>query len=703
MSALEIAMGALLAMRHSTGSTELRKDLMQLLGDKNDQVVVQIMTEVNQFRDLEGVGLARVAESNKVEQRKLRTKQSTLLNTAETSKKCSSNGMAESPHESSDNKKNDKKKPPNVATDSFSPRRRRKKTRVSEMASIIQNCGRESVMSSPPNNRRVSNKRTRGKAKSPSPYASTPNEELLVIYHAAVVTKDGIKTLARGLVDELRERSHSEQTMSDAHFDQFKQATIDGLVDAAVRGETGDITPDRMEPYCAKIRSAKRGQRFDLLMLLCPKKVEVNGEEKLISVRPGDELPPDFDPKSCATTRVLFEITDDLEEEEYMTDDVRGNCQCGANGRCKKCTEDEGSACAEVYNRFALFFYVTGGDMSFYNLGGTTTCIKENLVSKLDRHYFRTVFESGQHLSCATYLVKFYGTFENGAACMTSYLKHVCDMLGIPQAFDRMVADDDIPMIVDMNQMAHHKRIWKAGLSKEDKEDIESWKVEKKERMSWLNTHCKEPTGSMSITSEFVLPAARSYAEIFEDELLERNGVDSLDNITVSMVQSMQATHGGNTLTKKMVTIHGLDNDGKSIHFKGIGETGGIETQQRYKDAKTRVAKNKASDKDRERIKRRSEGAAKASKASHVTRGHANWSPYNHNGDRVDPEAELQALAANPRFRGMHKGQYCFKWSLVQESDINIYLNDGNDKRGDKATIEQANSKWKRMNAKKKE
>ena len=79
-------MGALLAMRHSTGSTELRKDLMQLLGDKNDQVVVQIMTEVNQFRDLEEVDLARVAESNKVEQRKLRTKQSTLLNIAETSK-----------------------------------------------------------------------------------------------------------------------------------------------------------------------------------------------------------------------------------------------------------------------------------------------------------------------------------------------------------------------------------------------------------------------------------------------------------------------------------------------------------------------------------------------------------------------------------------------------------------------------------------
>ena len=123
-----------------------------------------------------------------------------------------------------------------------------------------------------------------------------------------------------------------------------------------------------MEPYCDKIRSAKRGQRFDLLMLLCPKKVKVNGKEKLISLRPCDKLPPDFDPNSCPTTRVLRKLTDELDEEEFMTDDVRGNCQCGADGRCKKCTEDEGSACAEVYNRFALLFYVTGGDMSFYNL-----------------------------------------------------------------------------------------------------------------------------------------------------------------------------------------------------------------------------------------------------------------------------------------------------------------------------------------------
>lgn len=568
MSALEIAMGALLAMRHSTGSTELRKDLMQLLGDKNDQVVVQIMTEVNQFRDLEGVDLNRVAESNKVEQRKLRTKQSTLLNTAETSKKCSSNGMAESPNESPDNKKNDKKKPPNVATDSFSPRRRRKKTRVSEMASIIQNCGRESVMSSPPNNRRVSNKRTRnGDGKAKSSYASTPNEELLVIYHAAVVTKDGIETLDRGLVDELRERSRSEQTMSDAHFDQFKQATIAGLVDAAVRGETGDITPDRMEPYCAKIRSAKRGQRFDLLMLLCPKKVEVNGEEKLISVRPGDELPPDFDPKSCATARVLFEITDDLEEEEYMTDDVRGNCQCGANGRCKKCTEDEGSACAEVYNRFALFFYVTGGDMSFYNLGGTTTCIKENLVSKLDRHYFRTVFESGQHLSCATYLVGFFGTFENGALRMTSYMKLVCDMLGIPQAFDRMVANDDIPMIVDPDQMDDFKDIWKAGLSKEDKEYIKSWKAENKKRMDWLmaNANCSDSILSKSVP-EYVL----SYADFFKRELFEKNLVDSLEEITVSMVQSMQSSHGG----AKVMTEKNADD--KASHAVNMSDASSV-------------------------------------------------------------------------------------------------------------------------------
>jgi len=728
MSALEIAMGALLAMRHSTGSTELRKDLMQLLGDKNDQVVVQIMTEVNQFRDLEGVDLARVAESNKVEQRKLRTTQSTLLNTAETSKKCSCNGMAESPHESPDNKKKGKKKSPVVVTDSFSPRKKNKKTITNpkKIAKMFKKCGRESVMSPPSSEPRVSNKRTR-KGKAKSSYASTPNEELLVIYHTAVVTKDGIKTLDCGLVDELRERSRTEQTMSDAHFDQFKQATIDGLVDAAVRGETGDITPARMEPYCAKIRSAKRGQRFDLLMLLCPKKVKVNGKEKLISVRPGDELPSDFDPKSCPTTRVLFELTDDLEKEEHMTDDVRGNCQC-EKGRCKKCTEDEGSACAEVYNRFALFFYVTGGDMSFYNLGGTSTLIKENLVSKLDRHYFSTVFESGQHLSCATYLVKFYGTFENGAACMTSYLKHVCDMLGIPQAFDRMVANNTIPMIVDPDQMDDFKEIWKAGLSKEDKEYIKSWKVENKKRMDWLmaNANCSD-----SILSKSVPEHTLSYTDFFKDELFDSNGVDSLQKVTVSMVQSMQSSHGGTALAKKMVAKHGYDNDGISTYHRGLGETGGTETQKRLNYAKARVANGKASDKDRERIKNKSEGnntraktmgkerlsiaskktkdkmgkegRSKAITAGHVTRGHANWSPYNHNETPVDPVAELRARATDRRFQGSHRGKPCVNWTLLQDSDDCIYLNDGNGKRGDKATAKQVNTKWSMINAEKKE
>ena len=596
------------------------------------------------------------------------------------------------PHASSAGSKNDKKKPLDVSTDSYSPRRRRKKTRVSDMASIIQNCGRESVMSSPPNNRRVSNKRARNKAKS-SPFTSTPTDDLLADYRTAVESKDGIKTFDHAKADELRERSRSKETMSDAHFDQFKQATIDGLFAAARRGEMGDITPLRIEPYCDKIRSAKRGQRFDLLMLLCPKKVKVNGKEKLISVCPGDELPPGFDPNSCPTTRVLFKFTDDLEEEEHMTDDVRGNCQCGADGRCKKCTKDEGSARAEVYNRFALFFYVTGGDMSFYNLGGTTTRIKENLVSKLDRHYFHIVFDNGYHLSCATYLVGFFRTFENGATRMTANMKDVCDLLRVPQVFDRMVADNTIPMIVDPEQMDEFKAIWKAGLSKEDKERITSWKAENKKRMDWLlaNANCSD-----SILSDSVPEYVLSYADFFKRELFEKNLVDSLEEITVSMVQSMQSSHGGTANVKKMVAMHGCDNDGKSIHFKGIGEAGGIETKKRLNDAKTRVAKGKESDKDRERIKRRSDNSKKIAAAGHVTKGHANWSPYNHLGTPVDPVAELRARATDGRFQGMHKHNKkpCIKWNLLQDSDDCIYLNDGSGKRGDKATAKQVKAKW---------
>ena len=382
--------------------------------------------------------------------------------------------------------------------------------------------------------RRVPKKRARND-KSKSPYDSTPTEELVGTYCAAVSSKGWGDIFVHGMADELRTR-----LLDDEQFDRLKQATVEGLHAAAVRGETGDITPFHMDPYCEPIRSAERGQRFDKLMLLCPKKVK----GKLISACPGAE---DYDPNCCKTTYVLSKITNQLKKNEHGTDDVRVNCQCGDDGRCKKCNEDEGSARAEVYNRYGIFFYVTGGRMSFYNLGGTTTRIKENLVSKLDRHYFHTVFKNGYHLSCATYLVPCFPTFEYGATRMTSYLKHVCDMLGIPQAIVNMVDDDDIPMIVDPEQMAHHKAIWEDGLTRDnDNEgDIKSWKAENVARMFWLNTHCKEPTGSMSITSEFVLPAARSYADFFEYELLERNRVDSLDKVTVSMVQSMQSSHAG--------------------------------------------------------------------------------------------------------------------------------------------------------------
>jgi len=174
----------------------------------------------------------------------------------------------------------------------------------------------------------------------------------------------------------------------------------------------------------------------------------------------------------------------------------------------------------------------------------TSTLIKEYLVSQLDKHYFDKVFGSGPHLSCATYLVKFYGTFENGALCITSSMKTVCNMLGIPQAFVKMVADNTIPLVIDVNRMDHHKAIWKAGLSKDDEKDIASWQAEKKERMDWLikNANCSD-----SILSKSVPKVVLSYAEFFKFELFEKNLVDSLEKVTISMVHNMQSLHGGET------------------------------------------------------------------------------------------------------------------------------------------------------------
>jgi len=399
----------------------------------------------------------------------------------------------------------------------------------------------------PPSERRASKGARNGKSK--SPYASTPTNELVGTYCAAVSSKGWGDIFVHDMADELRTR-----LLDDEQFDRLKQATIDGLLAAAQRVETGDITPPRMDAYCAKIRvycaqirsvkPAKRGQKLNVFMLLCPKWIK----GQLISLCPYATPVPGFDPNSCSTTRVLRKLTDELDEDEYTTDDVRGDCQC-EDGRCKKCTKDEGSARAEVYNRFALFFYVTGGEMSFYNLGGTTTRIKENLVSKLDRHYFHTVFKNGYHLSCATYLVPCFPTFEYGATCITANMKEACDLLQIPQAIVTMITDDDIPMIVDPEQMAHHKTIWEDGLTRDnDNEgDIKSWKAENEKRKSWLiaNANCPDSILSDSVP-KYVLP----YVYFFEGELLERNRVDSLQKVTVSMVHRMQSSHGGSAKTE---------------------------------------------------------------------------------------------------------------------------------------------------------
>jgi len=154
------------------------------------------------------------------------------------------------------------------------------------------------------------------------------------------------------------------------------------------------------------------------------------------------------------------------------------------------------------------------------------------------------------------------------------------------------------------------------------------------------------------------------------------------------------------------------DNDTGIYHFTNDPSPEGAAkrsnaTKKSYKD-NTRLheylhdqspkAKKKRSDSAKKRTEKLGkEGMSTAGVQAAITRGHANWSPYDHNGTPMNPAAELRARAADPRFQGTHRGMPCVQWSKVQDSDDCIYLNDGNDKRGDKATEKQCARKWTSM------
>ena len=280
-------------------------------------------------------------------------------------------------------------------------------------------------------------------------------------------------------------RSRNEE-LTKPLLDKIKKAVMDRLRDAFDNNELGGIPGIAINDYTSTVQAAKQGQDVDLVQLLCPKKLR-SGE--VVSFAAGHELPPGFDMSTCPTTNVLSHLLNILRDKPNTTvkvGEVRWECQedcCGGYKHCQKCTPEEGMPLAKVYSLLALLFFLVGGRFNFYNVGGKTTKIKENLASKLDKRYFGIIKDSGYHLSLATYLLPCFVTFENGATRLTNDMKNLCDKMGIPQAFADMVANDKIPMIVDLDRVDEFKQRWKRTLSTRQMESYKALANAWKERV----------------------------------------------------------------------------------------------------------------------------------------------------------------------------------------------------------------------------
>ena len=78
----------------------------------------------------------------------------------------------------------------------------------------------------------------------------------------------------------------------------------------------------------------------------------------------------------------------------------------------------------------------------------------------------------------------------------------------------------------------------------------ESWEAKNEERRIWLNKNCGGLTGQRSILSSLVPGHVQSYAMNFAKELFDTNNLTELHQVTISMVQKMQSSHGGKANTK---------------------------------------------------------------------------------------------------------------------------------------------------------
>ena len=259
----------------------------------------------------------------------------------------------------------------------------------------------------PSSHSKSSSSRDAKKSKQSSSYAMQEMQKLVTTVCNSILLDTANLDVSEIDFELARAINSRHEELTKSQVEQIKEAVISRLRNAFEDDELGGIPEEAIDAYSSTAASAEPGQDLDLIQLLCPK--VVNGQ--VVSFAAGHKLPEDFDMSTCPTTNVLSKLLNRHNEKpnaKVEVGEVRWKCKeecCSGSKHCKKCTPEEGMPLAKVYSLLALLFFLIGGRFNFYNAGGVSTLIEENLASHLVKEYFGIIKNRGYHLSLATYFL----------------------------------------------------------------------------------------------------------------------------------------------------------------------------------------------------------------------------------------------------------------------------------------------------------
>jgi len=275
---------------------------------------------------------------------------------------------------------------------------------------------------------------------------------------------DIMKTSSGELPDSsLSEKIRRQTNLTDDQFDKIKEATCQAIeltinsINTTLDEEKKIPQEGILELQCY-IRNATREQVLILLHLLCPVKRQcpIQRIKRLLSYCIGHDRPPKDMLPTCPTARFVERLLSALNDPWGV---ITSECRWWPDPYDRICSSKEGRDAVKLWNLVGTFYFVIGGKLSFVNIGGTSTRIKEEIADHLIP-IIDICIASGPHCSLFSYFNRCYRTVENAQSRLTRHFWKLCVGLNIEWFFDEMVKDPMFPMITDLNNPEQGVRDW---------------------------------------------------------------------------------------------------------------------------------------------------------------------------------------------------------------------------------------------------